>query len=134
LGVVKIPYITTIYFHVTGTHSAIGDNKDRWEAPYDGEILAYGGSIETLGSGAGDYVEIQLRNSTLIPNLDYFDTKPSFDVDSATSLLEGGELRDAPQFWAGNVLMLDLDHVLTATDSADIHFWVLVQMYREVTV
>ncbi len=134
MGAVKIPFITLVYLHISGTLASTGDDKDRWEPEFDGEILAYGGSLETLGTGAGDYLELQLRNSSLTPSKDYFTNKPTIEVNSATGLVEGGELCDAPQFWAGNVIHLDLDRVLAAANSANLHFWLLVQMYREVTL
>ena len=129
MSIVKHYYVTLLYFHIIGTVT-VADNK--WkipDLPDDGEILGYGGFINTLGSGAGTSTDIQIRNEET--SRDYFDTKPTFEVDSATKKLEGGDLIDSPTFKAGQTLVLDVDAV--STNPADVDVWLLVGMHHEVS-
>jgi hypothetical protein len=127
MGVVKIPYLTVLWLEARGALST-GDGKDKVVAPSDGEILEYGGSIGTLGTGAGTKTEIQVRNGTR----DYFTSKPAFEVNAASNLLDGGGLIASPTFKKDDTLELDIDAISTGPENARIGL--LCQCSREVEV
>lgn len=121
-------YVTQIHLYVL---AAVTTGNGKWKAtmPDNGEILAFGGYVKTLGSGAGSSIDIQIRNETMTPDRDYFKVEPTFEVDSATNLLEGGELIDSPVFRKDDVLVLDVDAI--STNPSDMDVWILVGMHHE---
>lgn len=129
MGAVKQYVPGFLRFYALGTVST-GDNKWKTVAPYDGEILEFGGYIRTLGSGAGTSTDVQIRNATTTPDRDYFSTKPTFEVDSTTNLLEGGELITTPLFHERDTLCLDIDAI--STNPADVEVWVFCSFFKEV--
>ena len=122
-------YISEVPFRLPGAIT-VADNKWKREMQFRGEILGYRGFIKTLGTGGGTSTDIQLRNQTTTPDKDYFSTKPTFEVDSASNLLEGGELIASPTFQAGDVLVLDVDAI--STGPADAEVTLLCGFFREI--
>ncbi len=112
-------YISEVPFRLVGSIT-VADNKWKREMEFRGEILGYRGYIKTLGTGAGTSTDIQIRNQNTTPDKDYFSTKPTFEVDSASNLLEGGELIASPIFQAGDVLCLDVDAITTGPADAEV--------------
>lgn len=106
-------------FVIPGTIAA-GDGKAKWEAPFAGEIVAVEGFITTLGTGAGTSVDIQVSNDST----DYLTTLGTFEVDSATNLLEGQVLKPNPTFEVSDVLEIDVDAISTSPADALIRLWV----------
>lgn len=131
MGLVKVAFLDMIHLYVVGAVT-VADNKWRVQVPYGGEILKYGGWIQTLGTGAGTSTEVQVRNVSTTPDKDYFTVAPTFEVDSATKLLEGGTLIASPTFRANDLLALDIDAI--STGPADMDIWLLCQFFREVDV
>jgi len=96
---------------------AVADDKAKYEAEYPGELKAVVGSITTLGTGAGSSTDFQLANGAT----DMLSTVGAFEVDSATSLLEGQVVDDTvAAFAAGDVIAADCDAIATNADAADV--------------
>jgi len=106
---------------VVGTITA-ADGKAKWKAPFAGEIVAVEGYITSLGSGAGTSTDVQVSNGAV----DYLTTLGTFEVDSATKLLEGQVIKPNPTFAAGDVVEIDVDAVSTGPADAIIRVWVKV--------
>lgn len=126
MGIIRTYIEEMIYFHVWGA-LGVGDGKAKVKMPYSGEILAYGGYVSVLGGGN---TTIQLRNSTVSPDKDYFASAPSCLNASATGLLEGGLLIDSPTFNADDVVELDID----ATTGTTLQIWALCGMFKAATI
>ncbi len=120
-------HIARVYFHVFGTLTT-GDDQWVSQMPWDFEILEFGGFIQTLGSGAGTSTDIQLKNQTT--NVDYFEVKPTIEVDSATGLVQGGQLISTPTGRKNEALALDIDAI--STNPANLDFWVDCRFFVEV--
>ena len=104
-----------------------GDGKLSWKAPYAGELIAVGGDITTLGSGAGTSTDVQVRNSTQAK--DMLSTVGAFEVNSATNLLEAAVVNQANCAFAKNdVLMMDVDAISTGPANARIRLFVVLFM------
>lgn len=99
--------------------------------PYDGEILGYYGSVAALGAGAGTKTSVQVRNATR--SLDYFATLPSWNVDSATKVLQDGSLIDSPTFLAGDFLEAEIMEDAT-TPARDAILILHCKFFRPITV
>jgi len=113
---------------ITTGDGGAGTGKPRWKAPYAGNVEGLEGWIKTLGSGAGTSTDIQLRNSTANPDRDILSTKGTFEVNSATNLLEG-QVVDAANaaFAAGDVIEVDVDAI--STGPADATLYMAVGMF-----
>ncbi len=94
------------------TNITVGNDKYKWEAEWAGELADIGGFIQALGSGAGTKTTIMLRNETT--GHDMLSTGGSFEVDSATGLLEGAVVNpNYAAFAQGDIICLDVDAVST---------------------
>lgn len=100
MSTIIIPYLSEIALLFPNTLQ-VNDEFKR-VMPYDGEILGYGGSLAVLGTGAGTSTDLQLVNDDT--GVTYFDVQPTFEVDSATRVLEGGALIESPTFRQGETL------------------------------
>lgn len=133
MATAEIVYYSLVRWHAYGTLTAA---NDKWpvEMPEDFEIIqdSFGGSQGTLGSGAGTHTQIQLRNATKTPDLDYFSTRPTIEVDSNTRRVEGGELISDARGSKGDIVWLDLDAVPGGGSPANLEFWVLCRFTRKV--
>lgn len=90
----------------------VADNQWPKRMPYAGEFIAVGGTIKTLGGGAGTSTDIQLRNITQAK--DILSTLGAFEVDSGTNLLEGAVVDQATcSFAKDDVVTCDVDEVST---------------------
>lgn len=100
MSTIVIPYYTEAQLIFPDTVSD-GD-EFRLVMPYDGEIIAYEGSIAVLGTGAGKAIGFALTNLT--HPIQYFVVLPQILVDSASRVLEGGAMIPSPTFRQGDVL------------------------------
>jgi len=131
MATLYVPYYGQLRFKVSGV-VAVGDGQFRDVPPDDGEVITYGGFLETLGGGAGTSTDVQIRNASKTPDEDLFSVLPVFEVDTATGELEGGELIASPKFNAGDIFWLDADAISTAP--ANMHVWLVCRFFREVRV
>lgn len=114
-----------VQWHLVGTITT-GDGKWSWRAPYAGEVIAVGGYIKTLGSGAATSTDIQLRNET-DSNKDILSTVGAFEVDAATNLLQAQVINvNNASFAANDVIDLDVDAI--STNPADAVIWAIVNL------
>ena len=119
----------TVFFHLIGA-IATGDGKWKWKAPYAGEVIAVGGYIKTLGTGAGTGTTVQLRNSTPAPDVDVLSTVGRFDVDAATNLLQNQVINvNNATFAKSDLVELDVDAISTAP--ADAVVFILVNLFLD---
>lgn len=132
MGTLYVEHVTEVLLRRSGVLTVANDRYKK-KMPYDFEIIGFSGYIQTLGTGAGTSTDIQVRNETLTPDLDYFSTKPTFEVDTASNQLEGGELIDSPIGYAGDVLCLDVDAIPGGADSADVDVWLMVRFFIQAT-
>jgi len=128
---VQVAYYDTLEFVKTGSFGA-GNNLFQVKAPFRGEVLEYTGFLGTLGIGAGESTDIQVRN--VDKNKNYFATRPTFEVDAATRRLEGGELIASPTFEQGEWLRLDAPVVPSGGNPSDLTVRLLCQFIREVSL
>lgn len=117
MSTIIIPYVTVIYFHFPDTVTN-GEEFPFQNVPYNGEVVGWFGGLANLGSGAGTSTDFQLTNETTTPDKDYFQVQPTFEVDSATKVLEGGRLIDSPKFSAGDTLKGRITAVSTGPEDA----------------
>ncbi|MEE9401261.1 MAG: hypothetical protein V3V32_04500 [Dehalococcoidia bacterium] len=104
----------------------VADGKDKYLAEYPGELKAVGGSITTLGTGAGTSTDIMISNGAT----DMLSTIGSFEVDSATNLMEGQVVDDTvAAFAAGDVLEADCDAICGGADSEEVHIKLHVVLF-----
>lgn len=125
---IVIPLYTVEIFHFPDT-VALNDEFPI-TVPYGGEIVNYYGSIADGGSGAGTSTDFQISNDET--SKDYFTVQPTFEVDSATNLLEGGQLDDSPTFLAGQTLRGKATAVSTTPKDAQLN--VVMKYLKTVTV
>jgi hypothetical protein len=105
-------------WHMIGAIATNGDGKWAKAMPYAGEFISVGGSIKTLGTGAGTSSDFQLRNQT--QSKDILSTVGAFEVNSATNLLEGAVVNQTNCIFAkGDVIDLDQDAHASGDDAAD---------------
>lgn len=128
MSTIVIPYLSELAFHFPDT--LVVNDEFKVEAPYDGEILNYSGSLAVLGSGAGTSTDLQVENDDTGDLM--FSTQPTFEVDSASKVLEGGELADSPTFLQGQTLRAYVTAVSTTPE--DGIFRLLCRFYKRVTV
>lgn len=128
MSTILIPQWLPLYFHFPG--AILLNDVFPIPAKYDGQILGWFGSIPVLGSGAGTSTDFQLYNDTT--GEAYFLVPPTFEVDAASNVLEGGRIVNAPVFKAGQVLRGKI--VAVSTNPADAVIGLFVKMYEPVTV
>jgi hypothetical protein len=112
-----IPELLPVFFELrkSGTVT-VGDSKDRVEVPFAGKVFSVSGSIETLGTGAGQ-TRIQVRRDTT----DILSTRGDFVVASGTGLMEHQVLNtEELRFIGGAVFYLDVDAIPGGSDSAGV--------------
>jgi len=103
---------------LVGAIDTDGDGKWPKRMPYAGEFVSVGGTIATLGTGAGSSSDFQLRNETQAK--DILSTVGAFEVDSATNLLEAAVVDPTTcSFAKDDVVDLDQDAHATNDDAAD---------------
>lgn len=104
-----------------GTPLTAGDGKMRIHMPAGGTFVltnGLGGYSPGLSGGAGEELEIQLRNST--QGRDYFTTTGKFKIDSATGRLEDQSFGTANRsFVKDDIIEVDFDAVPVWTPAAD---------------
>ncbi|KKK72197.1 hypothetical protein LCGC14_2906300 [marine sediment metagenome] len=106
----------------------VADGQWTWKAPYAGELLAVGGYIKTLGTGAGTSSDFQVRNQT--QTKDMLSTVGAFEVDSATNVLEGMVVDSTNySFAVGDIIDLDCDARASGNDAADAVVWLVVLLF-----
>lgn len=105
----------------TGVALTIGDGKAGLYMPAGGTFLltnGINGYSPGLSGGAGEELEIQLRNST--QGRDYFTTTGKFKIDSGTGRLEDQSFGTADRsFVKDDLVELDFDAVPVWTPAAD---------------
>lgn len=129
MPLIVIPYYAVEIFHFPGT-IAVNDVFPL-TIPYDGEIIGYYGSSSDRGTGAGTSTDFQVENDD-VAGKNYFSVQPTIEVDSATNLLEGGQLDDSPTFLAGQTLRARATAISTAPKNAQLHL--VMKYYRTLTV
>ncbi|MEE9401260.1 MAG: hypothetical protein V3V32_04495 [Dehalococcoidia bacterium] len=101
----------------------IANDKDRWEAVAGGRLWRVGGSITTLGAGAGTSTDFQINNG----GTDMLTTPMAYEVDSASNLAEGWVIdRSNDSFDRGDVIQADCDAISTNPADARILLYVLL--------
>ena len=128
MSTILLPYMTEPAFHFPDTLQV--NDEFKWVASYDGEIVGYAGTLAVLGTGAGTSVDVQLVNDDT--GVTYFSTQPTFEVNSATKVLEGGELIDSPTFRQGETLRAYITAISTAPK--DGIFRIICKLRKPVTV
>lgn len=128
MSTIIIPYEADISFHFPDG-VAVNDEFKR-VMPYDGEVLNYGGSLAVLGTGGGTSVDVQVENDDTGDLI--FTVQPTFEVDSASKVVEGGQLASSPTFRAGQTLRAYITAVSTTPE--DGVFTLHCKLYKRVTV
>jgi hypothetical protein len=133
MSTIILPFYETVTLNVPGL-LASSQNYVVFIPQYPGEIIGYSGSIAVLGTGAGASSDFRLSNNDADYNyqFDYFTTRPTFEVDSATKVLEGGQLRDSPTFLVGDILEGEFNPVATNAERATITL--VLRVFKPVTV
>lgn len=98
------------WFFFENNGYSIGNGKFCIQMPAAGAFLEEGlsGYWFNMTGAAGESIDIQLRNSTHA--YDYLSTDATFEIDSGTSLLEGGVFQ-AFDFVKEDIICLDIDAV-----------------------
>lgn len=128
MSTIVIPYYSERSFHFPDTLQV--NDEFKMEMPYEGEVVGYSGSVANLGSGAGTSIDFQIENDDTGDLL--FDIQPTIEVDSASKVLEGGQLADSPTFLAGQTLRGYITAISTTPEDAVLR--VLCKFYKTVTV
>jgi hypothetical protein len=131
MGVVRVVHYGFLRFSQRGVLS-VGDGKWVREAPTDGQILGYTGTLGTIGSAGSAYTELQVRNSSVTPDRDYFTTTPKVYRAATSHVFSGGVLGNYIAFRRGELLELDID--TSPDDAADLEFDLYCAFFREVEV
>jgi len=124
MALLYVPHYGKLNFTRHGVLT-VANSRARDVAPYQGEVLGYGGFLQTVGTVAGQ-TAIQIRNETKTPDLDYFIVLPYFTLTGGGKV-EGGTLIASPTFNAGDVFWLDVDAISTAP--ADLSFWLTCRFF-----
>ena len=131
MSTIVIPYYAIISFKFPDTVT-VNEEFPFGPMPYEGEIVGWSGGIANLGTGAGTSTDFQLINESRTPDLNYFSIVPTFEVDSATKVLEGGQLIDSPTFSAGETLKGKITAVSTSPEDAVVS--IVIKLRKPVTV
>lgn len=106
--IMPMPSLAVIDLFYPGT-IATGDGKVKYKTPAGGRILKIDGFIGTLGSGGGTSTDVQVSNGAT----DYLGTVGTFEVDTATSVMENQVLGSTLTFDRGDTIELDCDATST---------------------
>ncbi len=133
MGLVKIPHRGIMRFRLIGAVTVL-DNAWKCRALHAGQFVGYGGFIKTLGTGAGTQTIMQVRNETMTTDMDYFATRPEFDVDAGSQLPQDGVFITNPFFRKDDIVCLDVDELCGGANSANAEFWLECEYEKEVEV
>lgn len=119
--IMPMPSLNIIELFYPGTIGT-GDGKVKYKTPAGGTILKIDGFIGTLGSGGGTSTDVQVSNGAT----DYLSTKGTFEVDSATGLMENQVLGTTLTFNRGATIELDCDAVSTNPGNVQVLVYALM--------
>lgn len=130
MSTIVIPYISDINFFIPDVVASL--QQMEYTAPYDGEIVAFTGSIAVLGTGAGRVINVFAFNETR--NYQYFENNPQFQVDSGEVVTQGGRLKANAMFSEGDILRVYITSASLPTGASDIVFRLTCKFFKRVAV